>query len=876
MERVADAVTPQPVCAVVRVRRRARSTRCATRRLSSSCASTCATRATPARAALGRGAGAGGVVCCDGSVDLYNPKTVRASAGALFHVPVVSGRSPCEALDDGRALRASPPRPRSRTTAPTTRPSTSPAASRSSSATRPTACPTTSPRVDDARDHPDGRADASRLNVGMAAAVLCFEAARQRRAGWRDRRRSTCCPTGCCGSTPTRRIVDVNAAAADLTGYDSDALDRRPMRRSLDPRRATAAGLGRRLASVGRAAIGAQLPEQEVTLRRADGERRRGLRHRRATTATATARSIGAVLVLRIGRRGCTAPRGHRDRVDGEPRAALAAHVGQGLHEPAAQPMGPPRRRPEEDDARAGATTTPTASPASSPSCSTSAGSRPGRLVLRRQMVDLAALTKAVVDKVGMEYPDLDVPVALRRRLARRSTPTPTRSSRCSPTWSRTRASTRRPKGIAVVGEARRTARSRSSVTDVGEGIPADDLPEVFTKFFRRNEGSPTGSGLGLWISRGLVEAHGGRLTATSIPGQGTTFRFTLPLVAFEELHRNRRRRLIELDRDAGARIADGASTARRPARATNATCSASARLLDAGEEAARRHSTPDEREAAGRRINDGAHRARSDARRRRRRAALEASERNAARGRAPRPHRGRAAAGRAATCTSSPRPSTGSRTCSSAMGFTVAEGPLVETDWHNFEALNIPPAHPARSEPRHALPRLRRARVDAAAHAHVARADPDDAVAARRRSTSIMPGPRVPQGHARRPAHARLQPDRGARRRPGHHLRRPGRHHRGVHQGLLRPRHPRRACGPAYFPFTEPSAEFEVTCAICRGDGCRTCSHTGWIELGGCGMVHPNVFAPSASTPRSGRASRSASASTGWRRCSTPSPTCA
>ncbi len=48
---------------------------------------------------------------------------------------------------------------------------------------------------------------------------------------------------------------------------------------------------------------------------------------------------------------------------------------------------------------------------------------------------------------------------------------------------------------------------------------------------------SPTGSGLGLWISRGLVEAHGGRLTATSAPGEGTTFRFTLPLVDFEELH---------------------------------------------------------------------------------------------------------------------------------------------------------------------------------------------------------------------------------------------------------------------------------------------------------------------------------------------------
>jgi phenylalanyl-tRNA synthetase alpha chain len=48
----------------------------------------------------------------------------------------------------------------------------------------------------------------------------------------------------------------------------------------------------------------------------------------------------------------------------------------------------------------------------------------------------------------------------------------------------------------------------------------------------------------------------------------------------------------------------------------------------------------------------------------------------------------------------------------------------------------------------------------------------------------------------------------------------------------------------PSYFPFTEPSAEFEVTCPICAGAGCRTCSGSGWIELGGCGMVHPNVFA--------------------------------
>lgn len=47
----------------------------------------------------------------------------------------------------------------------------------------------------------------------------------------------------------------------------------------------------------------------------------------------------------------------------------------------------------------------------------------------------------------------------------------------------------------------------------------------------------------------------------------------------------------------------------------------------------------------------------------------------------------------------------------------------------------------------------------------------------------------------------------------------------------------------PSYFPFTEPSAEIDISCFICNGAGCRTCKNTGWIELGGCGMVHPKVF---------------------------------
>ena len=50
----------------------------------------------------------------------------------------------------------------------------------------------------------------------------------------------------------------------------------------------------------------------------------------------------------------------------------------------------------------------------------------------------------------------------------------------------------------------------------------------------------------------------------------------------------------------------------------------------------------------------------------------------------------------------------------------------------------------------------------------------------------------------------------------------------------------------PSYFPFTEPSAEVDIQCVMCGGEGCRVCSHTGWIEILGCGMVHPSVFAAS------------------------------
>lgn len=160
-----------------------------------------------------------------------------------------------------------------------------------------------------------------------------------------------------------------------------------------------------------------------------------------------------------------------------------------------------------------------------------------GRLVLRRQMVDLPTLIKAIIEKVTMEYPDFDVTLSFADDVPQVYAD-PDKVEQVLTNLLENACKYASPVGIglsAAVNE--KTNNVEISVSDEGEGIPADALPKVFTKFFRRAEGRPTGSGLGLWISRGLVEAHGGNLTAESILGKGSTFRFTLPVDAFEDIH---------------------------------------------------------------------------------------------------------------------------------------------------------------------------------------------------------------------------------------------------------------------------------------------------------------------------------------------------
>jgi hypothetical protein len=160
-----------------------------------------------------------------------------------------------------------------------------------------------------------------------------------------------------------------------------------------------------------------------------------------------------------------------------------------------------------------------------------------GRLVLRQQLVDLARLAATVVEKVKLEYPELEATLSFSDNFPKVYAD-PDKIEQVLTNLVENACKYASLKGLTVLGEAGPGDEVSVTVADKGEGIPAADLNKVFTKFYRRSEGRPTGSGLGLWISRGLVEAHNGRLIAESNPGHGTAFRFTLPLIEPEELRR--------------------------------------------------------------------------------------------------------------------------------------------------------------------------------------------------------------------------------------------------------------------------------------------------------------------------------------------------
>ena len=170
-------------------------------------------------------------------------------------------------------------------------------------------------------------------------------------------------------------------------------------------------------------------------------------------------------------------------------------------------------------------------------------------------------------------------------------------------------------------------------------------------------------------------------------------------------------------------------------------------------------------------------------------------------------------------------------------MGFTVVEGPEIETDFYNFEALNTPPFHPAR---------------DVQDTFYI-----NDLVLLRTQTSPMQ----VRQMERQDPPVRVVVPGKVYRRDPVDATHSPVFHQI---EGLLVDKDvtfadlagtltqfARSFYGkdrkvrfrPHYFPFTEPSAEMDVSCALCGGQGCRVCKYEGWIEILGSGMVHPNVL---------------------------------
>jgi len=179
-------------------------------------------------------------------------------------------------------------------------------------------------------------------------------------------------------------------------------------------------------------------------------------------------------------------------------------------------------------------------------------------------------------------------------------------------------------------------------------------------------------------------------------------------------------------------------------------------------------------------------------------------------------------------------------------IGFTVSEGPEIEDDDHNFTCLNFPPEHPAR---------------DMQDTFYISRISPEESnpgdILLRTHTSSVQ----VRVMHNQKPPIRTISPGRVFRNEAIS-----ARAHCIFHQveGLYIDENvsfadlkqtllffAREMYGkkteirlrPSYFPFTEPSGEMDVSCTICGGKGCNVCKYTGWLEVLGCGMVHPAVL---------------------------------
>lgn len=178
------------------------------------------------------------------------------------------------------------------------------------------------------------------------------------------------------------------------------------------------------------------------------------------------------------------------------------------------------------------------------------------------------------------------------------------------------------------------------------------------------------------------------------------------------------------------------------------------------------------------------------------------------------------------------------------SMGFDVVEGPEIEDDYHNFEALNIPAHHPARAMHDTFY-------VD---DTHVLRTH-TSGVQVRTMETQSPPIRVICPGRVYR-CDSDLTHSPMFHQVEGLLIDESSNfgHLKGLLEDFLQAFFERDDLSvrlrPSYFPFTEPSAEVDIQCVKCSGTGCRVCSHTGWIEVLGCGMVNPKVLEMSGIDP--------------------------
>ena len=178
-------------------------------------------------------------------------------------------------------------------------------------------------------------------------------------------------------------------------------------------------------------------------------------------------------------------------------------------------------------------------------------------------------------------------------------------------------------------------------------------------------------------------------------------------------------------------------------------------------------------------------------------------------------------------------------------LGFNVADGPEIEDDWHNFSALNFPENHPAREMQDTFFVEKKGtsgSEQDIVLRTHTSNVQIRLMEKQKPPIRAIMPG-RVYRNEAiSARAHCFFHQVEGlyVDKNVGFADLKQTLYHfaKEMYGKDIKIRF-----RPSYFPFTEPSAEIDISCLICKGKGCNVCKHSGWVEIAGSGMVHPNVL---------------------------------